>query len=212
MSHVVTVEVVDAAEASQYARGTTRGQFLRRALAGGGALVVGGVAFGGLPAVASAQTPRDVEILNYALTLEYLEAEFYTQAEAAGALSGETARFAQVVGEHERAHVAFLAEALGSAAVAKPTFDFKGTTADPDLFRATAVAGEDLGVSAYNGQGPRISRALLGAAASIVSVEARHAAWIRDIVRANPVPQPFDEARSMRQVLTAVGETGFIAA
>jgi hypothetical protein len=211
MSHVITVEVVDATEADRYARGTTRAQFIRRAVAGGGALMVGGVAFGGLPAVATAQTPQDVEILNFALTLEYLEAEFYTRAEASGALSGETLRFAQVVGAHERAHVDFLVDALGPAAVARPTFDFKNTTNDPAAFRATAVAVEDLGVSAYNGQGPRISRALLAPAASIVSVEARHAAWIRDIVRQNPVPDAFDEARSMEQVLAAVGQTGFIA-
>ncbi len=210
MSHVITVEVVDAAEAEQYARGTTRAQFFRRAATGGGALLVGGVAFGGLPGVASAQTARDVEILNFALTLEYLEAEFYTRAEASGALNGESLEFARVVGRHERAHVGFLTDALGSSAVAKPTFDFKGTTADAEAFRMTAVALEDLGVSAYNGQGPRISRSLLGAAASIVSVEARHAAWIRDIVGRNPAPRAFDPARSMQQVLAAVEDTGFI--
>jgi hypothetical protein len=207
MSNVVRTEVVDAAKAEEYARGTTRAQFFRRV---GGAVVVGGVAFAGLPQLAHGQTATDVEILNFALTLEYLEAEFYTRAEAAGALSGETLEFARVAGAHERAHVEFLVGALGTAAVAKPTFDFKGATADEAAFRTVAVAVEDLGVAAYNGQGTRLSRSLLGRAASIVSVEARHAAWIRDIVRQNPAPQAFDPALTREQVLAAVGETGFI--
>ena len=121
--------------------------------------------------------------------------------------------------DHELAHVDFLRQALGSAAIAKPSFDFKGTTEDADAFAATAIVLEDTGVAAYNGQGPRLRRKTLAAAASIVSVEARHAAWIRRIVAgpdyadgkgSYPAPAALDKARSKAQIEAAVGATGFI--
>ena len=116
------------------------------------------------------------------------------------------------MGGHERAHVEYLQKALGSAAVAKPTFDFKGTTEDQDMFLATAVVLEDTGVAAYNGQAANLigNKAVLAAAASVVSVEARHAAWVRDIVGKTPAPIWLDTPRSKEQVLGAVGRTGFI--
>ena len=121
--------------------------------------------------------------------------------------------------DHELAHVEALKDALGSSAVAKPTFDFKNTTSDAATFRATAVVLEDTGVSAYNGQGPNLRKATLAVAAAIVSVEARHAAWIRRIVgkprysgeTANyPAPAVLDPALTRDEVLAAVTETGFI--
>ena len=135
------------------------------------------------------------------------------------ALSGETLEFARVVRDHELAHVELLRTALGSAARDKPQFDFKDTTSDPDKFRATAVVLEDTGVAAYNGQGPRLRKQTLAAAATIVSVEARHAAWIRRIVgkpdydgrAANyPAPVAFDAALTKKQVEDRVAATGFI--
>ena len=119
---------------------------------------------------------------NFALLLEYLESEFYTRAVAGGALSGELLNFATIVRDHELAHVEFLRNALGAAAIEKPTFDFRNTTTDAEAFAATAIVLEDTGVAAYNGQGPRLRRRTLPAAASVVSVEARHAAWIRRAV------------------------------
>ncbi len=216
MSDHLTLAAVDTdgalREALDDVAGASRSDFLKRAAVAGGTIAVGGVILGGLPKlVTAAPSPsQDVQILNFALLLEYLEAEFYTQAEASGALSGETARFAKVVGGHERAHVAFLKKALGSKARSKPTFDFKGTTENQAKFQATAVVLEDTGVAAYNGQGPRLTKGTLGAAAQIVSVEARHAAWIRDIVRKNPAPVAFDEAKTKAQIEAAVGKTGFI--
>ena len=65
--------------------------------------------------------------------------------------------------DHELAHVEFLSKALGERGVAKPTFDFKGTTADAAKFVATAIVLEDTGVAAYNGQGPRLRRKTLDA-------------------------------------------------
>jgi hypothetical protein len=79
-----------------------------------------------------------------------------------------------------------------------------------NAFTATAIALEDTGVAAYNGQGPRLRRKTLGAAASIVSVEARHAAWIRHIAGKRPAPNPIDPAKSRKQVTRIVTQTGFI--
>jgi hypothetical protein len=216
MPEHLTLEAVDVdgaiREALDDKKTSSRLGFLQKAVVGGGTIAAGGVLLGGLPklSLAAASPSQDVEILNFALLLEYLEAEFYTQAVAGGALSGETLAFARVVGAHERAHVAFLRKALGSKANPKPTFDFKGTTESQAKFQATAVVLEDTGVSAYNGQGPRLTKKTLAAAASIVSVEARHAAWIRDIVRKPPAPLAFDKALTKQQVEAAVGRTGFI--
>ena len=216
MSDHLTLEAVDADGAEREAYDTlprsTRMGLLQRGLVAGGTLAVGGIVIGGLPKlVTAAPSPsQDVKILNFALTLEYLEAEFYTQAVAGGALSGELLKFAKVVKSHENAHVAFLKSALGAKAVKKPTFDFKGTTDDPAKFQATAIVLEDTGVAAYNGQGPNLTKKTLGAAASVVSVEARHAAWIRDIAKKSPAPAAFDASKTMSQVLSAVTATGFI--
>jgi len=216
MSDHLTLAAVDTdgaiREALDETASDSRSEFLKRAAVAGGTIAAGGVILGGLPKLVSAapSPAQDAQILNFALLLEYLEAEFYTRAERSGALSGETARFARVVGAHERAHVAFLRNALGSRARSKPTFDFKDTTEDQAKFQATAVVLEDTGVAAYNGQGPNLTKKTLGAAAQIVSVEARHAAWIRDIVRKNPAPAAFDPAKTKRQIETAVGNTGFI--
>lgn len=220
MTELVTLEALDADGAIQEAAHAvdpggagTRADFFRRAAIGGGALVAGGVVVGGLPALAlgAPSKKQDVAILNYALTLEYLEAAFYRQALANAGLTGETRRFAQVAGGHEAAHVTALRKVLGRAAVARPSFDFKNTVQGQGAFQATAVAVEDLGVSAYAGQGPRLKQAaVVEAALAIHSVEARHAAWIRQIVGKNPAPAAFDPARSMAQVLKVVGGTGFI--
>jgi hypothetical protein len=119
----------------------TRMRLLQRAVVGGGVIVAGGVLLGGLPEVlpAARSKAQDVKILNLVLQLEELEAAFYADAEARGALRGELAEFARVVGEHERAHVAFLRKALGSQADPKPSFDFSNTTANGKRFAATAA-------------------------------------------------------------------------
>ncbi len=216
MAEHLTLEAVGADGAEGHAYDalprSTRMSLLQRGLVAGGTVAVGGVVIGGLPKlVTAAPSPSlDVKILNFALTLEYLEAEFYTRAVAGGALSGELLKFAKTVKAHEVAHVAYLKSALGSKAVKKPTFDFKGTTDDPAKFQATAIVLEDTGVAAYNGQGANLTKKTLAAAASVVSVEARHAAWIRDIAKKNPAPAAFDASKTQGQILSAVKATGFI--
>ena len=193
----------------------TRSSAMKKAAIFGGGLFGGATLLSLLSPKAFAQggglSKGDLAILNYALTLEYLEAEFYTLAEKDAGLSGELLTFAQVVGLHERSHVKALKGVLGRNAVKKPKFNFRGTTEDAAKFAATAQVLEDTGVAAYAGQGPNVSqRAVVKAALSIHSVEARHAAWIRNILGKNPAPAAFDPARDMKQVLAIAG--GFIKA
>ena len=199
--------------------GVTRAGALRTALLGSGALIGGSALLGALPSSALAGSTRatagDVDILNFALTLEYLEAAFYAEAVKGGKLSGEAVKFAKAVAHDEDAHVKFLKGALGSKAVKTPKFDFKGTTGAQATFLKTAMALEDTGVSAYAGAAPMIAdKKTLSAALSVHSVEARHAAWVRDILGKGsnplPAPAPFDPARSKAQVLKIVTGTGFI--
>ncbi len=216
MSDHLTLEAVDVVGAIQAAldetQAASRSGFLKKALFAGGGLAFGGVLLGGLPQlVTAAPSPsQDAAILNFALLLEYLESTFYSEAVAGGALSGEPASFAKTVRDHEDAHVAYLKKALGSKAIAKPSFDFKGTTMDQTKFIATSIALEDVGVGAYNGQGQNLTKPTLAAAATIVSVEARHAAWIRDIAAKLPAPDAFDPLFTKAQTTAKVKATGFL--
>jgi rubrerythrin len=178
---------------------------------GGVSLLAGGLA---LPRPArAASRKQDREILNYALSLEYLQASFYTEAERLNSLRGSFKEQARVVGSHERAHVRALQGLLGAAAIKRPRFDFQGVTEDQSQFRETAVAFEDLAVAAYKEEAPRIrSPELLAAAIRIHSVEARHAAWIRHLVGALPAPDAFDEPKSRRRVRQLVASTEFVVA
>jgi hypothetical protein len=202
---------VDVAGAIEEARdrvaGVSRRDFVRTAIAGGGA-VLGALA---LPREAAALSRGDVAILNYALVLEYLQASFYTEAERRGALRGDARRAARVVGAVERAHVRALKGVLGGRAVKRPFFNFRGTTEDSGAFIRTAVAFEDLGTAAYKGQAPKIeSPQILAAAISIHSVEARHAAWIRFLAGVQPAGDALDEPKSRGETLELVRSTRFI--
>jgi len=197
--------------------GDTRASLLKKAALGAGAFVASGGIAGALAddVLAAAPPARDVAILNFALTLEYLEAEFYTQADRNNKLTGQAERFAGIVGAHERAHVNFLVKALGRKAVRKPRFDFKDTVTNQQKFLTTARILEDTGVQAYLGQITNIrTKSILKAAGTIVTVEARHAAWIREIIGngSNPIPAPasFDSPKTKAQILAAVRGTGFI--
>jgi hypothetical protein len=179
----------------------------RRAV--GGAAVAGGLRPG---ASALAATPKgDVAILNFALTLEYLESAFYASALQHAGLTGEHKRLARTVHAHEAAHVLALKKALGSAAVKRPSFDFGSAVQSQGAFTSTAIVLEDTGVQAYQGQAPFItSNAIFKAAISIHPVEARHAAWIRNLAGMAPAPDAFNPALTKAQVLSAVTATGFI--
>ena len=166
-------------------------------------LAAGPVALGSMLNKAYGQTPTAAlqEVLNFALTLEYLEAEFYATALAKPDLIPAAARPAIVtIANHEAAHVKFIAGAIASAGgtpITKPTFDFSGGSGtgtgplasaltDYRAFLALAQVLEDTGVRAYKGQAPNLigTGAVLTAALNIHSVEARHASQIRQMRRA----------------------------
>jgi rubrerythrin len=148
----------------------------------------------------------DVDILNFALTLEYLESTFYEEAMKKVKASGELKKLLPLLASDEKQHVEALEgtiKKLGGKPVAKPTFDFeyKGT---PEFLKL-AETFENTGVSAYNGAAPMIqSKEVLGAAGSIVQVEARHAAAIALQNGQEPSPSAFDPSLEEKQVLKAV--------
>ena len=132
----------------------TRSAFLRRVAVGAGAGSAVTVAVLGLPrlAVSTPSAGQDREILNFLLTLERTQAAFYAAALQRGSLGGELRQFAQVVSEHERAHVERLRGELGAEAGPAPKLTLDDATADAERVRATAVALEDVALDAYNGQ------------------------------------------------------------
>ncbi len=163
------------------------------------------IALGSLFSKAYGQTSSGqiLDVLNFALTLEYLEAEFYNKGNASAGLIPDKYRPSfQVISDHENEHVQFLkttVSALGGTPVSKPTFDFsagKGSGTGPfagvfmnfDLFLAVSQTFEDTGVRAYKGQAGNLisSNEVLRAALRIHSVEARHAAHVRIIRSMNP--------------------------
>jgi len=223
MNELLTLEEVDADGAIRETedRADSRAGFLKKAGIGVGALAAGSAFAGAVPAIARGAVPQsDIDILNFALTLEYLEAEFYAKANANRIFgsSKELFRFSQVVAQHEATHVTFLRKVLGAKAVAKPTFDFKDTVTDVAKFAATADVLENTGVHAYLGQLANIkAKAVLVPAGRIALVEARHAAWIRDIrfsggttSLTTPAPAAFEDGFSKARILATVKATGFI--
>ncbi len=129
-----------------------------------------------------------VDVLNFALLLEYLEAEFYATAlNKSGLIPSTDYDVFKVIGKHEQEHVDFLKSALGGNAIAKPAFDFTAggmfpsAFTDYQTFLVLSQSFEDLGVRAYKGQAPKLkgNPDVLLAALKIHSVEARHAAEIR---------------------------------
>lgn len=213
--------------------GDTRLDFLKKAGLAGGAVMGGGALLGAIaPAASLAKTKKgkgrppksfgkgDIGILNYALTLEYLEAAFYNEAAANQAKTGfikdpQTQIFLQDVVFDENKHVAVLKKALGKKAVKSPTFNFKGDNADEAKFGAMSFTFENEGVHAYAGQAFNITTpAYLAVALSIITIEARHASVIGLITKkstAGITPSgPFDTPFTANRVLKDVTGLGYI--
>jgi rubrerythrin len=190
-------------------KGHTRQAFIMRGAVATGS-VYGLAAVGPFVREAIAQEGGgDVEILNFALTLEFLEAAFYEQAlQKTGGLSPESKKLATEIGENEAEHVTALTSTikeLGGKPTAAPGVDFGKAFASEKSFLKLAQTLEDTGVSAYNGAAPQIkSKEVLAAAGGIVQVEARHAAAIRLLRGENPAPEAFDKALTTDEVLKAV--------
>jgi hypothetical protein len=191
--------------------GDSRAAFLRKAVFGSAALLAGLAA----PAAVAASPKQDVSTLNFDLVFEFLQSSFYLRAVRDGtvaAMPPEKERWARVLGAHELAHVKILKFVLGSKAVAKPFFNFRGITESEAAFTRTAVAMEDLTVALLAGQAPKFhDRKLTAAVFSLLTTEARHAAWARRIGGFVPVASAFDEPKTLAEVGRAVRATRFIA-
>ena len=152
----------------------------------------------------------DLEIVNYALTLEYLEADFYADVLKSGVVTDKAVgEAAKRIGENEQAHVEVLlatAKKLGKPA-ARPKTNFQSVIDGGEkMVLETAASVENLGAAAYLGQAGRIeSKEILAAALAIHSVEARHAAALNKIVGKPIVPDgAFAKPASMEEVLPKV--------
>ena len=204
-------KIFDGKPVLQFATETNRRSFLKYAgLVGVGAsFVAGGILNAPLAGAAPAVAGGDLDILNYALTLEYLESDFYATGLAKGFLSGRELELITPIGDHEKQHVAAVTstiKSLGGTPVSKPKITYPAGTFDSKAkFLATASVFEELGVKAYHGQVPLIkSGDILGAAASIAGVESRHAAVIASLIGGNPFPNHIEEHATMATVLAAV--------
>jgi hypothetical protein len=187
----------------------TRAAFLGKSAVAGGALAAGFLWLGGRTGQAAPSRAQDERILNFALGLEYLQAGFYAHAVERGALSGELLEFAETVGDQERQHVEYLRTSLGSAARPEPQLDFGDLAADEERFGQAAYVLEESGVAAYIGQGANLTVQAVGAAAPVVAVEARHAAWISDLVGRDPAPRAADAAATAAKVRARLENAGF---
>lgn len=197
----------------------------RRSLVTGAAKVAGsgiiGLALGGAPLKVNLRSTfaqefgDDIEILNYALTLEHLENAFYRDGlaqldEEAFTEDNRPAslrRDLELIAAHEAEHVEFLTQSISAAGgtpVEEAEYDFGDAFADVTAFLETAQALENTGVAAYNGAASFIlDPAILASAASIASVEARHAAYLNARNGETPFPDAFDESLSRGEVLEA---------
>jgi Ferritin-like domain len=188
--------------------GMNRASFVLRGAMTAGA-VYGATAVG--PYVSNALAAGDtgdIDILNFALTLEYLESDFYTHKAKTVGLAGEAKSLAALIAGHEQEHVAALTSAIkgaGGIPAKKPRFIFPVT--DQPSFLKLAYVLENTGVGAYNGAGPALSNPhYLAAAGSIVQVEARHAAAVGLLVGQSVTPSGgFDKPLTKAQVLAKAG-------
>ena len=189
----------------------SRARFLARAAFGVAVTGAAGV-YGALTADSATSAPspgQDLRILNFLLLLEYLQQDLYAEALQAGILSGELERFARESGEHERQHVIFLRSTLGGRSREKPTFRFGAALAQEGRFAAAALTLEETAVAAYIGQAANLTPRRREELARIVSVEARHAAWIRDFVGRLPAPYAADRAKTPQEAMATIERAGF---
>jgi hypothetical protein len=181
----------------------TRAGLLRAAAAGG-------VAVAGGTALAAAQEDIDSEILNLFLLLEHVQEAFYREALATGRLQGELREYAAAVRPQESAHIAFLQDRLGSRAQPPPETGFEQAFTTPKRFRDTAIELEEAAIAAYIGQGPHLTRGTVGRVAGLVAVEARQAAWVRDLAGVSPAPRAADPARKPDAVVADLRRKGYV--
>ncbi len=229
--HSINLDEVDRdgaiREMAEEAGVDSRLGFLKKAGLAGGAFMGGGAVLAALSPAAMAAAlsggrppastfgTGDVAILRFALTLEYLERGFYEEATSKHIAGSDKklSQFLKTVTHDEKAHVTFLKKALGKKALAEPSFDFKSGLTSAKVFADTAYVLENTGVKAYLGQAGNIKTpAYLLAAASIVTIEARHAGaiglYLGEKINANGAFDPY--TTSAQTILNDVNGTHFI--
>ena len=205
--------------AGERRRLSRRGMLTRSMQLAGGAAVAMSLttlpgAFSIRSLVAAQELTSDLDVLNYALTLEHLEYAFYR--DGIGLFSFGTDGRGQsidtnlaAIRDHEAAHVETLASViadLGGTPVEEATYDFGEAYSDPMAFLTTAAALENTGVGAYDGAAQFLTDAeLLTAAGSIVAVEARHASYLNLLTGELPFPAAFESPLTMDEVLEIAG-------
>jgi hypothetical protein len=205
---MTTNKLVSPELASIEVHGMSRASFILRGAMAAGAVYGAGAVGPYVSNALAASGGGDLAILNFALTLEYLETNFYQVKGQSVGLSGDAKALATLFGDEEAEHVAALTKAITSAGgtpAKKPTFVFPVT--DQASFLKLAYTLENVGVGAYNGAGPSLQMpAYLAAAGSIVQVEARHAAAIGLLVNQPVTPDgAFDKPLTKAQVLAKAG-------
>jgi hypothetical protein len=190
----------------------SRQHLLERALLAVGAVALGTAVGNELAADAAPRPSRkqDVRILNFLLLLERLQEGLYAAASSRASIHGELRQLATVAHAHERAHVQLLERALGSEAAPKPSLRFDEAVRSPRRFVRAALRLEETATAATIGEAANLSRARVLDAARIVSVDARHAAWIRDVARELPAPRAADPSQTAGEVERYVRGTGYV--
>lgn len=209
-------QLMSAVKAERQRIETRRGFLTGTAKVAGAGAVAAAVSSFDLKRAVAQDFEDDIDILNYALTLEHLEYAFYREGldelglrafEEAGLEETVYPLLQQLRGQ-EASHVNALSSAisdLGGEPVEEGEYDFEYE--DVESFLTTAQALENTGVAAYAGAAPQIEdEELLATALSIHSVEARHAAFLNDLNEISPFPAAFDEAMTREEVLEEVGE------
>jgi rubrerythrin len=187
-----------------------RRDLLVRGLGVVAAAAVGGVVAGELAGAAGSASAdeQDIRILNFALVLERVQSGFYREALDRARPTGDLEQFVRLVGAQEREHIRYLERALGDKAEPAGAIDFGDTTKDEDAVRQTAQALEDAGTAAYIGQATNLSPAVVAKVAPILSVEGRHAAWIRDLNQVLPAPHAADKGTPAEDIVNLLKQAG----
>lgn len=180
-----------------------RATFVRGSVGWAAAGLAGAAGLTGSAGTASAapSPAGDRRILNFLLLLEFVQEALYTRAARTRNITGELQTLAAEAADNERHHVRRLMGALGSRARARPTTHLDEALRSPGAFLAAALSVEETATAAYIGQAANLTKNGIEVIAPIVSVDARHAAWIRSIVDRIPAPRAADPTKTPEQAL-----------
>jgi Ferritin-like domain len=194
-------------------RRTTRGEALRAAAAGGAAIGAGALLGGWIEPSASSGRPSpslDARIWRFLLLLEEAQAALYDAALRSRVLPDALVQYARVVAPQEHEHVALIRRRLGAKAGRAPAFDYAAATSSAARFQQAAIDLEEVALAAYIAQGASLTGPAVTDAARIVAVDARHAAWIRDLAGAEPAPRAADPGRPSQDLIADLRKKGLL--